>query len=205
MRPGHPPGGAAMKPPPLTAADALIIVDVQNDFCPGGALAVPEGHHVVPVLNRWVEAARKDGAHVVASRDWHPPDHISFKHRGGPWPVHCVRDTPGADFHPELNLPADALIVSKATHPERESYSDFGGTGLADELRRRGVRRLWVGGLAQDYCVRATVLDGLKEGFEVHLIPDATRAVNVAPDDGDRALREMIAAGCIIGAGEDDG
>src|SRR5262249_46250784 len=149
-------------------------VDVQNDFCPGGALPVAEGHQVVPVLNRWIEAARRGGARIVASRDCHPPGHVSFRDRGGPWPVHCVQDTPGAAFHPGLNLPAEAAVLSKGSAPDRDNYSPFADTGLADTLRRQGVRRVWVGGLAQDVCVRAAVLDALAAGFEVHLIEDAT-------------------------------
>ena len=184
--------------PPLGPSDALIIVDVQNDFCPGGALPVPEGDRVVPVLNRWIDAARAGGAVVAASRDWHPAGHVSFRERGGPWPAHCVQGTPGAAFHPNLRLPPDAWIVSKAIDPNRDEFSDFGGTSLADDLRRRGVQRLWVGGLATDYCVRATVLDGLKVGFEVHLIADGVRPINVRPDDGRRAVQEMRDAGCVI-------
>jgi nicotinamidase/pyrazinamidase len=188
--------------PQLSGNDALIIVDVQNDFCPGGALAVDKGDQVVPVLNRWIQAAEEAGAPIVASRDWHPHNHISFKEQGGPWPRHCVQNTPGALFHPGLNLPARIRLVSKATESDQESYSALGGTGLAEELKRGGIRRLWVGGLALDFCVRATVLDALREGFEVHLIKEATRAVNVHPGDGERAVREMQTAGCIIETGE---
>jgi nicotinamidase/pyrazinamidase len=187
-----------MNPPALGPSDALIIVDVQNDFCPGGALPVPEGDRVVPVLNRWINAARAGGATVAASRDWHPARHISFRERGGSWPAHCVQGTHGAAFHAQLHLPGDALIVDKGDEPDRDEFSDFGGTRLADALRRRGVRRLWVGGLAEDYCVRATVIDGMKEGFEVHLILDAVRALDVHPGDGRRALQEMREAGCIV-------
>ena len=191
--------------PPLGPSDALIIVDVQNDFCPGGALPVPDGDRVVPVLNDWIDAARAGGAVVVASRDWHPPSHVSFRERGGPWPPHCVQGTTGAAFHPALRVPDDTHIVSKGTDPDRDAYSAFGGGPLADELRRRGVRRLWVGGLAEDYCVRATVLDGLWAGFEVRLIADAVRAVDVHPGDGRRALREMREAGCVVeGAAESE-
>jgi nicotinamidase/pyrazinamidase len=189
-----------MNPLALGPSDALIIVDVQNDFCPGGALPVPDGDRVVPILNRWIDAARTGGALVVGSRDWHPQEHISFRQRGGPWPPHCVQGTEGAAFHPDLQLPADARIVSKGTDPERDAYSAFGGGPLAEDLRRRGVRRLWVGGLAEDYCVRATALDGLKAGFEVHLIADAVRAVNVHPGDGGRARTAMRQAGCLIEA-----
>ncbi len=192
-----------MNPSPLGPSDALIVVDVQKDFCPGGALPVPEGDRVVPVLNRWIDAARAGGAVVIASRDWHPAGHISFRERGGPWPPHCVQETDGAAFHPGLRLPEDAWIVSKGTDPDHDAYSAFGGKPLAEELRRRGVRRLWVGGLAEDYCVRATVLDGLKAGFEAHLIADAVRAVDVHPGDGARALREMRAAGCVVEGGAD--
>jgi nicotinamidase/pyrazinamidase len=188
----------AMSLPELSGHDALLIVDVQNDFCPGGALPVAEGDQVVPVLNRWIDAARQGHAQVVASRDWHPRHHISFRERGGPWPAHCVQDTPGAAFRSDLRLPADALIVSKATAADKDNYSDFVDTDLAETLRRRGVRRLWVGGLAQDVCVRATVLDALAAGFEVHMILDATRPVNVKPDDGQRAIEEMRRHGAVI-------
>jgi nicotinamidase/pyrazinamidase len=179
----------------LNSQDALIIVDVQNDFCPGGLLPVPGGDDVVPVLNRWTERARQDGALVVASRDWHPRSHVSFKERGGDWPAHCVQDSPGAQFHPGLKLPEGVLIISKGESLDKDNYSDFEDTDLSDRLHRAGVRRVWVGGLAQDVCVRATVLDALAEGFETYLIVDATRAVNVNPGDGERALAEMRAAG----------
>jgi nicotinamidase/pyrazinamidase len=187
--------------PQLRRTDALIIVDVQNDFCPGGALPIEEGDRVVPVLNRWIEVAGESGARIVASRDWHPADHISFRERGGPWPAHCVQNTRGAELRSDLTLPENVLLLSKGTTPDRDDYSDFEMTGLADELKKNGVRRVWVGGLAQDVCVRATVLDALKEGFEVHLIKDATRPVNAVPGAGPRALEEMRAAGCVIEEG----
>ncbi|MHC4141946.1 MAG: nicotinamidase [Planctomycetota bacterium] len=184
--------------PKLDSSDALLIVDVQNDFCPGGALPVAEGDQVVPVLNRWIEQARRAGAMIVATRDWHPPNHGSFAAQGGPWPVHCVQETPGAAFHPNLALPDDAGIISAGIAPEDEGYSAFQGTDLAERLEAAGVRRLWVGGLALDYCVRATVLGGLEAGFEVHLILDATRAVNLSPGDGDKSVRRMKSAGARI-------
>jgi nicotinamidase/pyrazinamidase len=182
----------------LQSGDALLIVDVQNDFCPTGALGVPEGDKVVAPLNAWMREARLRGIPVFASRDWHPANHISFKDRGGPWPPHCVQDTPGAAFHPDLDLPPGSQIISKATSPDQDSYSAFGGTDLAERLRRASVKRVWIGGLAQDYCVRATALDAIREGFEVHLIVDATRPVDVHPDDGRRALEEIQRAGGIL-------
>lgn len=172
---------------------ALLIVDVQIDFLPGGALAVPEGDAVVPVLNRWIEAAEGAGVPVVATRDWHPEDHVSFEAQGGPWPPHCVAGTEGAAFHPDLALPDDALIVSKATAPDAEAYSGFDGTGLAEVLRELGVRRVRLGGLATDYCVRATALDAAQAGFEVILIPGGHRGI--AEETSEQALRAMAAAG----------
>jgi len=182
--------------PRLSRTDALVVVDVQNDFCPGGALAVARGDEVVPVLNRWIAAAREAGAPVVASRDWHPRGHVSFKARGGPWPDHCVQDTPGAALRTDLALPPDAVVLSKGAEIDRDAYSAFDGTGLADRLRKAGVRRVFVGGLAQDVCVRATVLDALKAGFDVSLIESATRPVDV--EGGKRALDEMRRAGAAV-------
>lgn len=177
---------------------ALLLVDIQRDFCPGGALAVEDGDAVVPVANRWIEKARSEGAPIYASRDWHPEGHVSFEAQGGPWPPHCVQDTPGAAFAPDLALPADATIISKGTRKDRDAYSAFDGTDLADRLRARGVRRLFVAGLALDVCVRATVLDGLREGFDVHLIRDGTRAVEAEKGDGEAALAEMVEAGAAV-------
>ncbi len=184
--------------PQFQVGDALLIVDVQNDFCPGGALPVPDGDTIVAVLNEWIAAASQTNVPVYASRDWHPSDHMSFARRGGPWPVHCVRDTPGAALRSDLQLPDDAVIIDKGIDPADEAYSAFANTDLAERLGQAGVKRLRVGGLALDYCVRASVLDALKEGFAVHLIADATRAVNVEPSDGDKALDEMREAGVII-------
>jgi nicotinamidase/pyrazinamidase len=183
---------------PLHPSDAVIAVDVQNDFCPGGALAVPAGDEVVPVLNRWIDRSEAAGATVVVSRDWHPADHCSFEARGGPWPVHCVRDTPGAGLHRSLHVPDTAVRVDKGTDVEQECYSGFAGTGLGERLRRLGVRRVFVGGLALDYCVKATVLDALAEGFETHVLLPASRAVNFEPGDDERALEAMTRAGAII-------
>ena len=185
---------------PDVTPDALIVVDVQNDFCPGGALAVPDGDAVVPVLNAYAARAEASGLAIIASRDWHPRETTHFQQWGGPWPPHCIQETTGAAFHPALRLPASTLIASKGMSGKDDGYSALEGivpTGRTalDELRARGVKRLHVGGLATDYCVRATVLGGLGSGFEVHLLRDAVRAVDVSPGDGDRALAEMLAAG----------
>ena len=179
----------------LRAGDALLVVDVQRDFLPGGALAVPDGDRVVPAINRYLGRFEREGRLVVLTRDWHPADHVSFRAQGGPWPPHCVAGTPGAGFAPGLDLPAMAQVVSKATRPDAEAYSGFEGTELAARLRQQGVKRLFIGGLATDYCVRATVLDALREGFEVWLLADAVRAVDVQPGDGERAEQAMAQAG----------
>ena len=184
-----------MERPDIGPETALILVDVQRDFCPGGALAVPEGDRVVAPLNRYVQIVQQRGGRIVASRDWHPPDHISFRSRGGPWPPHCIRGTEGAAFHPDLKLPAEARIVSKAQEPDEEAYSAFDGTGLASELEERGITTVLVGGLATDYCVKSTAVDALREGFRVWLLTDAVRAVDVNPGDGQRAIEEMLSAG----------
>ena len=177
--------------------DAVLIVDVQVDFLPGGNLGVRRGDEVVPALNRYVAAAGRKSLPVFASRDWHPQNHCSFRARGGPWPEHCVAGTPGAAFAPGLELPLDAVVISKATTQEADAYSAFQGTDLAQRLRTLGVTRLLVGGLATDYCVVNTVLDARKAGFEVLLLADAIRAVEVKPGDGERAEREMRSAGAV--------
>ena len=177
----------------LRPGDALIIVDVQIDFCPGGALPIAHGDAVVPVLNRWIAAAVDARVPIFASRDWHPRHHLSFVESGGDWPVHCVQDTPGARFHLELRLPGSAIVVTKGVRFDRDQYSAFDETGLATELRKQDVKRLWVGGLAQDVCVRATVLDARREGFETIVIADATCPVTRA--GGERANDDMRQAG----------
>lgn len=175
--------------------DALIVVDVQNDFLPGGALAVPEGDRVIAPLNRCMALFQARGLPIYVTRDWHPADHCSFRAQGGPWPAHCVQGSPGAAFSPALEAPASAGLISKATDPARENYSDFEGTSLDGQLKTQGVTRLFVGGLATDYCVLNTVRDGLRLGYRVCLLLDAIRAVNVRPDDGDKAIAEMAALG----------
>jgi nicotinamidase/pyrazinamidase len=182
----------------LSDRDCLLVVDVQNDFCAGGALAVDGGEEVVPVLNRLVGLALDAGSPVVASRDWHPADHSSFVERGGKWPSHCVQGTPGADFHPDLDLPKRTVVVSKATTRDDDTYSAFDGTGLAQLLRERGIERLVVGGLALDYCVKATVIDAVAAGFQVRLLTAATRSVNLEPGDDRRAIAQMREAGAEI-------
>lgn len=182
--------------------DALVVVDVQNDFCPGGALAVPAGDEVVSVLNRYAERFASRGAAVFASRDWHPTKTRHFVTAGGAWPPHCVQATPGARFHSGLKLPANAEVVSKGMDPTQDAYSCFqaetaAGLPFAAALGEAGVNRLFVGGLATDYCVKATVLDALKEGFEVVLLEDAIRAVDAEVGDGERALAQMKAAGAL--------
>lgn len=173
--------------------DALLVVDVQRDFCPGGGLPVKEGDTVVPVLNRWLEAAEKAGIPIFVARDWHPSAHISFKESGGRWPPHCVQDTPGAAFHPELRLPRSVRLVTKGARLDKDQLSAFDDTGLAFELERLGIRRLWVGGLTQEICVRLTVLDALRAGFAVHVIAAGTRPIE--PEAGRQALVEMERAG----------
>lgn len=171
--------------------DALIVVDVQNDFLPGGSLAVPQGDAVVPVLNAYAQRFSARGLPVFATRDWHPADHCSFKPQGGPWPPHCVANTPGAQLSANLQLPATTTVVSKATTADKDAYSGFEGTTLDAQLHERGVRRVFVGGLATDYCVLNTVRDALAHGYATFVLTDAIRAVNVRPDDGATALAEM--------------
>lgn len=179
----------------LQKGDALISVDVQNDFLAGGSLAVPRGNEVIPVMNRYINAFKEKGLPVFATRDWHPANHCSFKAQGGPWPPHCVQGTKGAEFAPDLNLPEDAVIISSATRPDKEAYSGFEGTDMHERLQKIGVKRLFVGGIATDYCVLNTVKDGLALGYEVYLLEDAIRAVNVNPDDGEKAKEEMFGLG----------
>jgi nicotinamidase/pyrazinamidase len=190
------------------ARDALIIVDVQNDFCPGGALAVAGGDQVVAILNRLIAEFEGAGSPVIATRDWHPAHTTHFNTRGGPWPPHCVQGTKGAEFHRDLAVGRNAVIVSKGVEENADSYSGFDGVDargvrLADMLRERGVTRLLVGGLATDYCVKQTVLDGLQQGFQVVVLEDAVRGVNLQPDDARRALEEMQRGGAQVRSSQD--
>jgi len=179
---------------------ALVIVDVQNDFCPGGALAVADGDRIVEPLNRYIARFTDAGLPIFASRDWHPEMTTHFKAFGGPWPAHCVQGTYGAEFHRGLKLGGESTIVSKGAAPDSDSYSGFdavdgAGVGLADLLNRAGVTRIYVGGLATDYCVKQTVLDGRQRGFDVVLLKDAVRGVDLNPEDSARALQQMREAG----------
>lgn len=177
---------------------ALIIVDAQNDFCPGGSLAVPHGDEVMAPLNRIIEEFLDRGEPVFKTRDWHPAETKHFAAYGGMWPVHCVQGTPGAEFHPELLDDPRIAIISKGMDQSADGYSGFDGTNLGQLLRDRGVDELWVGGLATDYCVKHTVLDGLRQGFKVKALGDAMRPVNRNPNDGERAIEEMRKAGAEI-------
>lgn len=183
--------------------DALIVVDVQNDFLPGGSLAVPDGDAVIAPINRTAALFAQRARPVFATRDWHPGDHCSFKSRDGPWPPHCVAGSRGAQFAAGLALPDTVVVVSKATDPDRDAYSGFEGTGLEEQLRAKQAARVFVAGLATDYCVLATVKDALAAGFEAVVLVDAVRAVNVTPGDGERALGEMRALGAAVARSED--
>jgi nicotinamidase/pyrazinamidase len=181
----------------LDQTDALLIIDLQVDFLPGGALGVASGHEVVAPINHLIALFRERGLPIVASRDWHPAGHCSFAAQGGPWPPHCVAGTAGAEFTAELALPDDAIVISKADTPAADAYSAFAGTILAAELRARGVGRVTVCGLATDYCVLNTVSDALEEGFDTLIVPEAMRAVDVHPGDGSRAMDRMVARGAV--------
>jgi len=190
-------------PPAFEKTDALLLVDPQNDFCPGGSLPVAEGDAIMPVLNTWGAAAEQSNVPIFVSRDWHPPRTTHFSEFGGAWPAHCVAGTKGAEFHADLHVPASATIVSKGMGEDEDAYSAFQardgtGTPLAALLRARNVQRLYVMGLATDYCVKASALAGLDDGFDVIVIKDGVRAVNLQPDDSDNAMREMRAAGAGI-------
>lgn len=180
----------------LGGGDALLIVDPQVDFLPGGSLGVPQGDAVLAPINRLIDLYHAHALPVYVSRDWHPALHCPFADQGGPWPVHCVAGSDGARFAEGLHLD-DVMVVSKATTVDVDAYSAFNGTGLADTLREGGIRRLVVCGLATDYCVLNTVIDALAAGFEVLLATEAIRAVDVNTGDGERALARMLDAGAM--------
>jgi nicotinamidase/pyrazinamidase len=177
---------------------ALVVVDVQNDFCPGGALAVAEGDQIIAPTNRLIRYFHSQKALVLYTRDWHPANHCSFKDFGGPWPVHCVQDTPGAKFHRNLDVPDDAVIMNKAWQPDSEDFSGISSSELFPRLVQDNVRRVVLVGLATEYCIKATALNARAEGFEVMVITDAIRPVNVRHGDGQRALDDMSARGVAL-------
>jgi nicotinamidase/pyrazinamidase len=182
--------------------NALIIVDVQNDFCPGGALGVSNGDEVIPLLNRYIEKFRAAGLPIIATRDWHPRKTTHFKDYGGIWPAHCIQESHGAAFHSDLQLGSDTIVVSKGMAANEDSYSAFqakndSGTPLAELLRGLNVERIFVGGLATDYCVKHTALDGIKERFRVVVLGDAIRGVDLKPNDSEKALGEIREAGAV--------
>lgn len=183
---------------PDTKSRALIVVDVQNDFCPGGSLAVANGDEVVAPLNKLIKEFLDRGEPVYKTRDWHPAQTKHFAIYGGTWPVHCVQETSGAEFHPDLNDDPRVTIISKGINESADGYSGFDGTSLAQLLREEAVEEVWIGGLATDYCVKHTALDALREGFQVKALADAMRAVNINPADGAKAIEEMKAAGAEI-------
>ena len=187
------------------AKAGLLAVHIQNDFCPGGALPVPHGDQVVPVLNAYIRRFAEAGLPVYASRDWHPAGSHHFREHGGLWPPHCVQGSTGAEYRADLALPEDAVVISTGVKPAEEGYSTFDGVTasgetFADRLRRDGVTHLYLGGLATDYCVRASALDARRHGFAVTLLLDACRGIDVEPGDSERAVAEMEAAGVRVGS-----
>ncbi|HID80694.1 MAG TPA: nicotinamidase, partial [Ignisphaera sp.] len=174
-----------------------------RDFMPGGALPVPEADTIVPTVNRYIQIFKNRGSTIVATRDWHPVNHISFTTRGGPWPPHCIQGTSGAEFHPDLALPENSIVVSKATDPDKEAYSGFDGTDLNSILRERGVKRIFVCGVATNYCVKATAIDGVKLGYTVIVLLDAVKGIDIPPGSVDKALNEMLDMGIILATQHD--
>ena len=179
---------------------ALLIVDVQNDFCPGGALGIKDGDKIIPTINKYIKNFASKKLPIFASRDWHPKKTTHFKKFGGVWPVHCVQGTKGAEFHPKLKLPKEAILLYKGMDPEKDSYSAFqaqdqNGMSLAKLLKILGIKELYIAGLATDYCVKFTTHDAIREGFKVKILLDAIKGVNLKPDDSEIAIREMVKIG----------
>ncbi|MEK6584323.1 MAG: isochorismatase family protein [Nitrospirota bacterium] len=181
----------------ITNNSAIIAVDIQNDFCPGGALPVPDGDAVVYSMNLYITKFSKMGLPVYFTRDWHPQNHISFKTNGGIWPEHCIQETYGAELHKKLLIPSRAVIISKGISPDNEGYSGFQGTDLDKRLKAKNIRQLFIGGLATDYCVRSTVLDALHAGFDVVFLSDASKGVDVNTGDSEQAIDEMLREGAV--------
>jgi nicotinamidase/pyrazinamidase len=188
--------------PKLQKGDVLLVVDVQYDFLPNGSLAVPDGDKIIPIVNNWIEAAQKAGIPIIFSRDWHPSHHISFKERGGPWPVHCVQNTKGAKFHADLKIPQGAIIVNKATDADKDAYSAFEGytddegIPLPEKLKQLKAKRIWIAGLAFDYCVHYSTLDARKLGFAANVILPACRSI--AEETEQKSFKEMAEAGVTL-------
>jgi nicotinamidase/pyrazinamidase len=184
----------------MEKGSALLIIDVQNDFCPGGALGVAGGDDIIPLINSYIELFREKGLPVIASRDWHPRETKHFREFGGIWPVHCVQGSSGAMFRPSLHLLPDTLVFSKGMDPEKDDYSALhaqseAGTPLPKFLTAEGIENIHICGLATDYCVRQTALEGLRQGFAITVLLDAVRGVDLEPGDSERALAEITAAG----------
>ncbi len=206
MKPAKKSGAkAGARVPQPDAQSALLVTDIQNDFCPGGALAVPGGDAIIPLINEYIRFFQRQGGTVIASRDWHPAGHASFKEQGGPWPVHCVQGSWGGQFHPGLILPTGCLIISKATDPKREAYSAFEGTSLEERLRDRGIETLYITGIATDYCIKNTVLDARRLGFRIVVLEDAILGIDATPGDCQRAIQAMRAAGAVFAKASDLG
>jgi len=182
---------------PIDKTAALIIVDMQNDFLPGGAAAVPKGDEIIGTLNQYAGIFMAKSGAVFATRDWHPMHHISFKERGGLWPAHCIQNTKGADFHPKLKLPFGVEIISKAFLVEKDAYSAFEGTELKRRLDHKVIQRVFVGGVATEQCVKNTVLDAIRRGFETYLLADAIQGIEARSGDVARAMQTMVGAGAI--------
>lgn len=182
--------------------DVLLIVDPQNDFFPGGSLGVAEGDKIIPIVNQWIDAAKKERIPIIVSRDWHPMKHISFKEQGGPWPIHCVQNTEGANFQPELKIPADSIIVNKAFELDKDAYSALEGftdkerMPLPEKLRELHAKRLWVVGLAFDYCVHYSAMDARKLGWQVNVVLPACRSISEKTEQ--KSLQDMVKAGVIM-------
>ena len=181
----------------ITNNSAIIAVDIQNDFCPGGALPVPDGDAVVYSMNLYITKFSKMGLPVYFTRDWHPQNHISFKTNGGIWPEHCVQETYGAELHKKLLIPSRAVIISKGISPDNDGYSGFEETDLDKRLKAKNIRQLFIGGLATDYCVKSTVLDALHAGFDVVFLSDASKGVDVNTGASEQAIDEMLREGAV--------
>ncbi|HEX5940442.1 MAG TPA: nicotinamidase [Dehalococcoidia bacterium] len=182
----------------LDKTDALIVTDVQNDFCPGGSLGVPEGDRIAARMTEVAKSFQDRGARIFATQDWHPTGHSSFQEQDGPWPIHCVQGSHGADFHPNLHLPEGTVVIRKGSDPKVDAYSGFLDSDLDQRLKEAGVRRLFVGGIATEYCVLNTVLDAIKNGFEAVVLEDVSAAINVNPGDEKAAYARMREAGATV-------